>query len=125
MKIRILGNSLRLRLNVPEVQEIMESGKVSDHIGFGDSQLYYSLRFMEQDHISATFDGSEITVYLPLQDGRRWATTDQVGLEGRQQLKGSETLKILVEKDFTCLIPREAEDAGKLFPNPEATQSGT
>jgi hypothetical protein len=33
-------------------------------------------------------------------------------------------LKILVEKDFACLAPREGEDESDMFPHPKAATDG-
>src|SRR5690606_41469691 len=59
-----------------------------------------------------------LTVTLPKATVERWTRPDEVSIRGEQPIGGGETLKILVEKDFECLTPREGEDQPDLFPNP-------
>jgi hypothetical protein len=47
--------------------------------------------------------------------GRR----NDVSLHGEQPLEHG-VLRILVEKDFTCVEPRDGEDQSDLYPNPKA-----
>ena len=54
-----------------------------------------------------------------------WINSEQVGIEGAQQLDDSKTLRILVEKDFACLIEREDEDETDTFSNPRAAATGS
>jgi hypothetical protein len=49
-----------------------------------------------------------------------WANDHEaISLRSAVQLPGGESLKLLVEKDFTCLTHRHDEDQSDLFPNPE------
>jgi hypothetical protein len=68
---------------------------------------------------AVTFDGNRLSVHLPLDDVRRWAQSDQVGIEARQTLGPDRSLGILVEKDFECLHSRAERDADA-FPNPRS-----
>jgi len=120
MKIRIKGNSLRLRLTQTEVNDFAKGGRVSDSISFGDSQLIYILQSEEREDISADFNGEFITVSVPDEMGNRWAGTEQVGMEAERPLKDGGKLSILIEKDFQCLKPRQGEDESDLFDNPQA-----
>lgn len=117
MKLRIRGNSLRLRLSQKEVTQLAEEGRVEDAIAFGPTKLVYALALGDQ--MGATFDGARIVVTLATKDGREWATSEgQVGIE-----RDDGTLRILVEKDFACLKPREGEDDEDAYPNPSAGKS--
>ena len=49
----------------------------------------------------------------------QWADSEQVSIEAVQTIDDGSELKILVEKDFACLTPREGEDESDLFPHPE------
>ncbi|WNJ17251.1 DUF7009 family protein [Pontibacter sp. G13] len=119
MKLRIKGNSLRLRLSRPEIDEFAANGRVEARITFSAmASLVYAL---EQDpstqHVFATMGNQRITVYVPQAIGEAWAQTEQVGFTGNMQVTESETLSILVEKDFQCLH-RDTEDERDLYPNP-------
>lgn len=52
---------------------------------------------------------------------QRWAGPKEVAIRGEQALTGDGALSILLEKDFTCLTPRDGEEDADSFPNPAAT----
>ncbi len=117
MKLRIRGNSIRLRLTQAEVQTLAEKGRVEDAIAFTPgSRLVYAIAF--GDALAARLDGARVEVTLPAAQAREWASSTRVGLEGEQPVGGGEPLRILVEKDFACLHPRKGEDDRDAYPNP-------
>lgn len=120
MKIRIKGNTLRLRLSQQEVAAVATEGRISDSIDFGERKLIYMLQVVDQPGVSAAFEGEYITVNIPPATAGQWTTTDQVGFEAEQAVGEGSKLYILVEKDFQCLKPRPGEDETDLFDNPEA-----
>ena len=79
-----------------------------------------SLVVVDRDQISASFETTSIEVSLPRAVALRWAGGNDVSLHGEQSLAHG-TLRILVEKDFTCVEPREGEDQTDLYPNPKAS----
>ena len=111
MKLRIRGNSLRLRLSRGEVAELAERGRVDDGIVCAD----------DASVLSARIGAGSIVVTLPTSLARAWAASDDVGLEAEQPIGGGEVLRLLVEKDFACLTARTGEDDGDAFPNPNVT----
>ncbi len=113
MKLRIRDNSIRLRLTQSEVQLFHESGKVAATIHFGDNQLVYALEKADCQALSASYNQNKICILVPTAMANTWATTEQVGMETDGDLK------ILVEKDFQCLVDR-GEDDTDTFPNPNA-----
>lgn len=118
MKIRIKGNTLRLRLSQSEVDEVKSEGRTSDSINFGPRKLIYTLQVIDQPAVTASYDGDFIMVNVPAEVSEKWANTDQVGFEAEQPLEDGDKLYILVEKDFQCLNPRRGEDESDLFDNP-------
>jgi 3-methyladenine DNA glycosylase Mpg len=116
MKLRIRGNSLRLRLSRSEVTQLADSGRVEDAIAFGPSKLTYVLTTSDVDHVGATYESNRIVVTLPKERAQKWTASDEVGIESKGELA------ILVEKDWSCLEPREGEDDGDAFPHPEKKQ---
>lgn len=119
MKLRIRGNSVRLRLTQSEVADIEHRGQVEDRVRFpGNAVLTYRVRVVPDNTLSAEFAGGRLTVSLPRPEVERWLAPEEVSLRGEQALEGAETLKILVEKDFACVTAREGEDESDLFPNP-------
>jgi hypothetical protein len=123
MKLRIRGNTLRLRLTRSEVDEFAATGRFADRVGFGGGRsLVYAIERTGADAVSAAFDGGEIRVLVPAQLADTWTKTDQVGFDAAHGIDDGDELKILVEKDFACLTtPRNDEDAADSFPHPKTT----
>ncbi|MFO7566168.1 MAG: hypothetical protein R6X02_26215 [Enhygromyxa sp.] len=115
MKLRIRGDSLRLRLTRGEVLQLRETGSVVETVHFGTRELHYELRSAEVDAPVARFDGARIEVSFPREQARAWAEGDAVGISAEH-----EGLALLIEKDFRCLAPREGEDDDDAFPHPGA-----
>ena len=119
MKLRIRGNSIRIRVSQTELAAIADTGRVEDVIEFAPGvRLRYGLSVVEQGSVEASYEGDQVFVNLPRPSVDRWLAPDQVGIDSVQTIADGRELKILVEKDFTCLAPREGEDDTDLFPNP-------
>ncbi len=119
MKLRIRGNSVRIRVSQTELKQLAEAGLAEDAVRFApDVGLVYRVRVVPEGPIAAELENGELTVTLPKAVVERWTAPDEVSIRGEQPIGGGETLKILVEKDFECLKPREGEDESDLFPNP-------
>lgn len=125
MKLRILDNSIRLRLTRGEVRTLAGDGLVSARTAFpGGRTLVYRLESSPASVKPEAFlSESEISVRLPEQTVLGWAATEQVSIEGEQATGGGDALRILVEKDFACLAPRDDEDESDMFQHPEADTS--
>ena len=123
MKLRIKGDSLRLRLSQGEMRTLAEQGEVEDRISFpGGATLRYRLRSDRNNRsISVSYDANLIDIRVPDTLSDRWCRTDLVTLSGSQPLAAGE-LRIVLEKDWACLAPREGEDESDNFPHPEAGQ---
>jgi hypothetical protein len=124
MKLRIRGNSLRLRLTRGEVEQLANAESIVESIKFGigeREQLVYSLETHKgEDGITAHYKHGSITVRLPVDVAKQWAETEEVSLEARQQLTMDTELKLLIEKDFVCLVGRAPEEDADAFPHPSA-----
>lgn len=125
MKLRIKGDSLRLRLTQGEVRSLEEQGTVSDAIQFGpQSRLEYRVRRDGAiDGLTAKYQAGVIEVCVPEAMALQWCRSDLITLECTRRGATGE-LRILVEKDFTCLVPRSGEDESDHFPHPKA-KAGT
>ena len=120
MKLRIQGNSIRLRLTQSEVEAFGEQGHVEARVRFRPGEfMIYALEASEVvGHLTARYTEGRVTVKVPSAWVSDWVDTGKVGLEGEQPIEGDEVLTILIEKDFKCLhgpAERQEEDA---FPNP-------
>jgi len=115
MKLRIHGNSLRLRLTRSEVAALQQNGAVEETAQFSsESRLRYRIQTAGSD-IRADLNADTITVYLPHAAVESWATSDEVGLNARHG-----ELRIAVEKDFRCLTRSREQDAPDAYPHPAA-----
>ena len=118
MKLRIRGNSVRLRLLRGEVAEFAAKGFLRETVNFGASNLTYILQIAGgASDLSAEFIGSEIVVSVPTATARVWTETTMISLAGEQKGSDGEILKILVEKDFVCLDRIGDEDNQDAYPN--------
>ncbi len=119
MKLRILGNSVRIRVSQVELAQIVSAGQVEEIVEFGGgAHLTYRVRTVPVGAIAAFYHGHCVSVELPNSAVERWQQPEEVSIRGEQVLPGGGKLKILVEKDFVCLAPRDGEDQSSLFPNP-------
>lgn len=123
MKLRILGDSLRLRLSQSEVKRFASTGHVEQTIRFGgDASMTYALESDDEiSRLHASFEGSTITVRVPSVMAQQWSQSDQVSLKDTQSLNGDESLALLVEKDFKCAIPRPGEEDYDGFEHPSGS----
>ena len=122
MKLRVLDNSIRLRLTQGEVKTVSTEGLVKGRVRFAGSNTFdYVLEsspatVKPEAHLS----NNVLTVRVPGMDIQNWADSDRVSIDSEQILDDGERLRILVEKDFHCLAPREGEDESDMFPHPDA-----
>ncbi len=122
MKLRIRGNSIRLRLDRTEIARLGSEGRVEDRLSFGPGpELVYALEHRTQDAaLAAAFDGVRVTVFISPDAAERLLKTEDVGIECDQPIDGDNNLRLLVEKDFACLTHRTGEDDSNAFDNPMA-----
>ena len=119
MKLRIKGDSLRLRLTRGEVQQLADSGSVEERVHMTPSGVlaYRVRRTPDAATLGATFVANVIEVQVPEKTALDWCASDLVTLE-QVQPHGAVRLRIVVEKDFACLAPRADEDESDNFPHP-------
>jgi len=121
MKLRIKGNSLRLRLTKTDVQQLADTGRVSDKISFGAEQLMYSLKCDNNIKTpEASFALNNIIVLIPAKFAEDWHGNNIIGIDGKQNTGNNESLSILIEKDFQCL-DETTEDQSDNYLNPNST----
>ena len=119
MKLRIRGNSIRFRLSRSELDQLGSRGVVRDSISFGaGASLSYGIEVSAADKLTVSHESHTILVTLPKPLAQRWALPEEVAVQGDQPLDASENLSILLEKDYSCLAPREGEEDADSFPNP-------
>jgi hypothetical protein len=123
MKLRIRGNSVRVRVSKSELDQLAAHGAAEDAAQFGPGAvLRYRLEAARDGALRADFTDNVVRISIPRAQIERWLEPDEVSIRGEQALGSGEALKILVEKDYVCLAPRSDEDDSDLFANPERHQ---
>ena len=112
MKLRILGNSLRLRVGQSELKRLVDGQTVQDLTEFSpQNRLVYAIHPTDAADMECTFLDGRITISIPRNQLQRWASGDDIGIEHTQG-----NLRLLIEKDLRC-SSRPDPDA---FPRNEA-----
>ena len=121
MKLRIHGNSLRLRLNRAEVAQFGETGRVQENIEFGPgASLAYALESStDLQTPQAIYQNGALKIRMPRSAANDWVRNDQVSVSGEQALGPGKHLSILIEKDFKCIHGGHEPDP-EAYPNPLA-----
>ena len=124
MKLRIHGNSLRLRLTQSEVAQFSKTGFVEDSVQFTPGVSFaYTLESSSSIRApQVSFQNGWLKFQVPAAVGVEWFTTDRVGISGDQPLESGRHLSILIEKDFQCLHG-DLERDPDAYPNPIETVS--
>ena len=117
MKLRLHGASLRMRLAPSDLSLRAEAGRVADTVSFpsGISFEYALEASPEVDRLTASYAHHAIIVYIPRSWIPGWLNAGRVGFEETLNLRGGDTLKVVVEKDLKCLHKPTEGDA---FPHP-------
>jgi hypothetical protein len=120
MKLRILSNSLRLRLSQTEIGTLKSERQVSGKTNFSNSEFIYSLIINDsEEDVSAEFENGHLKVKLSKTIAADWIESEQIDIRNTDD----SSIKILIEKDFQCLQKRQGEDESDSFPNPLAETS--
>lgn len=121
MKLRIKGDSLRLRISPSEMARLLETGRVEDTVHFGPdpaARLRYALEHSAQaGGLSVRYQAPEVTVVISTLQAQQWAGGADVGIYAEVSA-GPARLEVAVEKDFACLDQSDAANHDA-FPNPK------
>ena len=112
MKLRIEGNSIRLRVKKSDLVKLKSEGMIGETVAFSDN-LYFYYKLKTNPHsqeVQAEFLRNAIQVTIPLSIAKVWIETEQVGIEHNLD----SGLNILIEKDFPCKT-RDEEDKMDTF----------
>ncbi|HEX2683143.1 MAG TPA: hypothetical protein VHL77_04390 [Ferruginibacter sp.] len=121
MKLRIKGNSLRIRLTKTEVSTLANTGHLEEQTVFPSNTFKYVLQKVDDGtELSATFTNDTITMYVPASFVNSWPGNEVVGINTNMPLPGTGSLYLLLEKDFICL-DETTEDQSDNYENPNKT----
>ena len=112
MKLRLEGNSIRLRVRKSDLIKLQKEGVITETLLFPNNTRfnYQLITDTNADTIDARLSAEGMTVLIPLSIATTWLHSDAVGLE--QTLNSG--LFILIEKDFPC-TDRPWEDTSDTF----------
>jgi hypothetical protein len=121
MKLRIKGNSLRLRVTPSDVEQLLRDGAIREHVQFTtnpkDRLTYEVISSLSEPTATVAYRSENITVSVPEVQLKKWAGSDDVGLYADIALGDDQVLSVAIEKDFACLDLSDAENEDT-FPNP-------
>lgn len=122
MKLRIKGDSLRLRVSRSELAHLLNGHRVEETIHFSaapDAHLTYGLESASQSEpVRIECGPQEVTVLLSMAQAAIWGRDAEVGVYGSIELGRSGSLEVAIEKDFACL-DRSDEENADTFENPQ------
>ena len=121
MKLRIRGNSLRLRLTRSEVARLSDDGSLEEASEFGSGEvLRYGIETANRlDTVRTSFQAGSVRVSVSATRIRQWAGSDEVGIYGN-----SGTMEVAIEKDFRCLTRPDEQLDPDVYPHPAADSEG-
>ena len=115
MKIRIKGNSVRLRLTKTEVATLCKTGRFEEKTHFPNGVFTYALQAVNAtDRIAASIRGNTIELLISKELIRDWSSNDRVGFAHNISLENNLELSLLVEKDLYAWMRRSDN-----YPNPK------
>ena len=120
MKLRIKGDSLRLRVGPSEVERLIGSGRIEESIHLAPGvQLTYALELSDSAaSVSLVGSPGEVVVVVPSVVAQAWADGNDVGIYAALP-NGVGSLELAIEKDFACLDPKHGASQDT-YPNPKA-----
>jgi hypothetical protein len=124
MKLRIKGNSLRLRVTPSEVKHLLRNGAIREHVQLTPDPrgrlIYAVVNSMSGATITVACQSGDITVSVPDAQLKNWACSEEVGVYADVTLGDDRVLSVTIEKDFACLDRSDAANEDT-FPNPILT----
>jgi hypothetical protein len=124
MKLRLKGNSIRVRLDRRDIERLFDEGHVDDAVRFGPGLAFsYAVEAgpAPRERPSVSYTDGCLTIQIDPVDVEEWLSGDRVGFDHLQDVEEG-VVRVLVEKDFACIdrpLGEEADDA-YAFPNPSA-----
>ena len=119
MKLRIKGNSIRLRLTKTEVATLCKTGRIEEKTTFPNGLFTYALQAVSSTQLmTANINDNIIEIRISNNLVKDWSSNDKVGFQHIMSLENNNELLLLVEKDFVCM-DETVEDQSDNYPNPK------
>ena len=124
MKLRLKGNSVRVRMDRRDIERLIDEGRVDDAVQFGPGLAFsYAVEMgaAPRERPRASYTAGRLLIRIDPEDAEDWLAGDRVGFDHLQSVDGG-VVRILLEKDFACIDRPAGEEADEAyaFPNPSA-----
>ncbi len=123
MKLRLKGNSLRLRVTRSELTRLLAGERIEETVLFPtnpNTSLSYALEVGSNSQpVHVAFASQQIVVSVSQDQLTSWSGEHQVGIYASLPVTESTDLEVAIEKDFACLDLSD-EDNKDTFANPLA-----
>jgi hypothetical protein len=123
MKLRIKGDSLRLRVSRSELGHFLAGGRVQETIHLGaakEARLTYALEIaLQTAPVQVRYEAQTVTLSLSERQARNWSNPTEIGVYTAIDIDPEISLEVIIEKDFACL-DRGDEENEDTFDNPSA-----
>jgi hypothetical protein len=124
MKLRIKGNSLRLRVTPSEVKQLLRYRVIREHVQLtsnpNDRLTYEVISSLSGAATTVAYRLGTVTVCVPKIQLERWAGSEDVGVYADVAVGADQALCVAIEKDYACLDRSDADNEDT-FPNPNLT----
>lgn len=118
MKVRLLNNTIRVRISKTEMKELAAQKYLCTKTSFVGNFLGTYLMVLDQEAVSINLQNHRIEIKIPQVLIEKMSKDDQIGFTKDIEIENNETLQFTLEKDFQCLEPR-SEDESDLYENPK------
>ncbi len=124
MKLRLKGNSIRVRLDRRDIERLIDKGRVDDAVRFGPELAFsYAVEAgpAPNGRPTAYYTAGSLTIRIDPDDADEWRAGDRVGFDHQQPVDGG-VVRVILEKDFACIDRPTGEEADDVyaFPNPSS-----
>src|SRR3954451_9618413 len=102
MKLRLKGNSIRVRLDRRDIERRIDEGRAADAVRFGPGLAFsYAVEAAPapRERPKACYTDGRLTIRIDPVDGQEWLAADRVGFDHQQPVDGV-VVRVLLEKDF-------------------------
>ena len=113
MKLRIKGNSVRLRVMRSELEQLISGVQLEESVCFGpNATLRYTLAVADINQpVTVSFAANEIATRISHTQLASWSSHEQVGIYASLPVDASTNLDVAIEKDFACVDRTDDENA--------------
>jgi hypothetical protein len=123
VKLRLKGNSIRLRVTRSELGRLQAGERIEEAIHFSTApniRLAYVLEVgSHHQPVTVAFVSQQIVVSVSQDQLTSWGGEHQVGIYASLPVDETTVLEVSIEKDFACLDLSD-EDNADTFANPLA-----